>query len=281
MPGKVGAVPDRANATMMVGNPVDLRAHLRGCQKGVTTSVHRGAAGMRGLTPKSDRVPLDAKGPKHGSERQIQIEQYRSLFDVQLDIGAAFCSSLPTILQTFKIDSVLGEDIDQGNRVLVVQSAGLLEIDVTSSKLKIRKGSCRTGRPPHQPSRPDGPNRRLAAIVTVDPAQDSSPASRFKDPSSQPPFGNRIDVPTNDECLLGSSRQRGPDVPRLVAMDLHREFFELISKPVSRFGPGRCKGDPLGSILIRRKRPEFLKFAKRPLRIESAFTPWLSLVQRA
>ena len=72
----------------------------------------------------------------------------------------------------------------------------------------------------------------------------------------------------NHKCLLGSSRQRCPDVPRLVGMDLHREFFELLSKPSSRFGPGRCKGDPLGSIFIRRKRPEFLEFAKRHLWIE-------------
>jgi hypothetical protein len=85
---------------------------------------------MRGLTTKCDRVSLDAKGPEDGSERQIQIEQYRSLFDVQLDVGAHIFQFLATILQTFEIDSVLGEDIDQGNAVFVLQSMGLLKIDV-------------------------------------------------------------------------------------------------------------------------------------------------------
>ena len=42
---------------------------------------------MRRLSVKSDGVPFDAERSEHGAERQIQIEQDRPLFDVQLEIS--------------------------------------------------------------------------------------------------------------------------------------------------------------------------------------------------
>ena len=128
---KGGARSDRANATMVVCDPVTLRAHLGGGEEGIATSVHRGTARMRRLTSKSDGVPFDAKGAKHGSERQIQIEQYVSLLDMQLDIRFGILQLPATVLQAFEVDAVLGQCIDQGNAIFVLQPSGLREIDMT------------------------------------------------------------------------------------------------------------------------------------------------------
>ena len=71
------------------------------------------------------------KVPEHGSERQIQIEQYGPLLDMQLDISTCILQFPATILQAFELDSVLAQRIDQGNAVFVLQTPGLLKIDVT------------------------------------------------------------------------------------------------------------------------------------------------------
>ena len=75
-------------------------------------------------------------------------------------------------------------------------------------------------------------------------------------------------MPTNHESLIRFSGQSGPNISGFIAVDLQEKFFELLSKPVSRFRPYRCKGDPLGAIFIRGERSEFLEFSKCPLRIE-------------
>ena len=86
---------------------------------------------MGGLTAKGNGVPLDSKGAQNGSEREIQIEQYRTLFDVQLDVSTCIAQFPTTLLEAFKIDPVLGQRIDQGNPILVFQPPGLLDIDMT------------------------------------------------------------------------------------------------------------------------------------------------------
>ena len=107
---------------MTFRDAVNLRTHLRGGEKGVAASVHRGAAGVRGLSAKGDRVAFDAEGAEHGAERQIRIEQDRPLFDMQLEIGGGVAQFFAAILDAFEIDSVLGECIDQRNPVPVLQA---------------------------------------------------------------------------------------------------------------------------------------------------------------
>src|SRR5438477_6321705 len=73
---------DRANAlSAAFRNLVNFGAHLRRGQKRIASSIHRRAAGMRGLSAESDRMPLDPKSSEHGAERKIEIEKHRALFD--------------------------------------------------------------------------------------------------------------------------------------------------------------------------------------------------------
>ena len=55
---------DRTNAAVTIRDAVDLWAHFRSSQKRVPAFVHRGAAGVRGLPEKGNRVPLNTKSPQ-------------------------------------------------------------------------------------------------------------------------------------------------------------------------------------------------------------------------
>src|ERR1700724_674332 len=79
---------NRANAAIAAFRDlVNLRTHRRGGEKCIAAAVHWRAAGMRGLPTECDGVSFDPESSEHCSEWKTQIEQYRSLFDVQFDVG--------------------------------------------------------------------------------------------------------------------------------------------------------------------------------------------------
>src|SRR5438105_8443151 len=82
-----GARTDRANASMSIGDLVNLRAHPCGGQKGIAPAIHWGTPGMRRLASKNNGVSLDAESSQDRSQGQIQIEKDRTLFNMQLQIS--------------------------------------------------------------------------------------------------------------------------------------------------------------------------------------------------
>src|SRR5207244_4675873 len=64
----------------------DLELQLRRTGESVATLVHRRRAGMRGLPPERDEVPLDAERAEDDAERQIHRLEHRPLLDVQLEV---------------------------------------------------------------------------------------------------------------------------------------------------------------------------------------------------
>src|ERR1700730_4758295 len=82
---------DCANAAVLGGDPIDLGAHFCCSKESIFADIHRRAAGMSGLAMECDCVSLDAERAENRSQRQIQIEKYGSLLDVQFDIcGSIF-----------------------------------------------------------------------------------------------------------------------------------------------------------------------------------------------
>ncbi len=86
-PGLCRAAADGAGAAVAFGDAISLRTHFGGGEERIFAALHRRAAGMRRLAVESDRVPLDAERPEDGAEREIEIEEHGSLFDVQFQIG--------------------------------------------------------------------------------------------------------------------------------------------------------------------------------------------------
>src|SRR5579864_7078247 len=94
--GFCGAGTDCANAlTTALRDLVNRRAHFACGQKCVTAAIHRSTAGVRGLAAKRDRVAFDSKCSKHGPEREIEIEEDWTLFDVQFDVSRGVSQFFP------------------------------------------------------------------------------------------------------------------------------------------------------------------------------------------
>src|SRR4051812_15384379 len=84
-----GARADGANAAAAAfGDAINFLAHFSSSKKSIATTIHRRAAGMRGLSVKSNGVTFDAKSSEHRSEREIKVEQNGTLFDVKFEIGS-------------------------------------------------------------------------------------------------------------------------------------------------------------------------------------------------
>ena len=108
--GRAGA--NGANAVAAApGDFVNLGTHLRGGEEGVFAAIHRRAAGVRGLSVESDRVPLDAERPEHRAEREIEIEQHRALLNVEFEIRGGVGEFGAARAHIFKVDVVFAQRI--------------------------------------------------------------------------------------------------------------------------------------------------------------------------
>src|SRR3954447_2336124 len=79
---------DRADAvTASFRNLVNLRAEPSGSEKRIAVPIHRCAARVRSLAVEVDGVSLDSKRAENGSKRQVEVEQHRALFNMELDVS--------------------------------------------------------------------------------------------------------------------------------------------------------------------------------------------------
>ena len=68
---------------------------------------------MRRLAVKRDGVPLDAERAEHRAERQIEVEQHRSLLDVQFQIRGGVLEFLAAVLHALEINADFSQRIGQ------------------------------------------------------------------------------------------------------------------------------------------------------------------------
>ena len=94
-----------ACATTALGNLVYFKTHFRCREKSVLAAVHRRAARMRRLPVKRNRMTLHAKRPQHRAQRQIQVEQHRTLLNMQFQIRGGIFQFLPAVLHALEINA--------------------------------------------------------------------------------------------------------------------------------------------------------------------------------
>ena len=78
----------------------------------------------------------------------------------------------------------------------------------------------------------------------------STPATTFRQPSSQPPFGTESMCPPMSTRALGVAAQRRPLVAGRVDLVLQRQTRELLAQPLLRALPGRRPRDALRAVLV-------------------------------
>ena len=91
----------------------------------------------------------------------------------------------------------------------------------------------------------------------------STPASTFRQPSSQPPFGTESMWPPMSSAFSDSPRQRGPQIARRIRVRLHRQLRQFRLQPLARLRPGRREGDALRAVFVAGECAEFLQFGHR------------------
>ena len=95
----------------------------------------------------------------------------------------------------------------------------------------------------------------------------STPASTFREPSSQPPFGT--------ESMWPPIRSARSDAPRSVnhwfpasSTSSDRNPVELAPQPLARRCPRVRPGDPLGAVLVARQLPKLAQLGDRAIRLQ-------------
>jgi hypothetical protein len=80
---------------------------------------------------------------------------------------------------------------------------------------------------------------------------------------------DRIDVAADQQRLRGFAAQRGPEIPRLIAVRLDsRDRLRLLAQPCARLRPGLSKCDTLRAVCVAGQGAQFLQFGNGAFRVE-------------
>ena len=115
------------------GDLINFRAHPGRGEECVFSPVHGRAAGMRGLSVKGDRMPFNTERAEHCAQRQIQIQQHRSLLDVQFQISGRVFEFLAAFFHPFEINPNFLQRVWQADVLFVLQFARLVHIEVAGA----------------------------------------------------------------------------------------------------------------------------------------------------
>ena len=256
--GRAGA--DRADATVAVRDAVNLGSHLRGGEKGVAAAVHRRAAGVRGLAVEGHGVPLDAERAEHGAERAVEVQQDGALLDVEFQVGGGVDEFAVGILDGCQVDPVLAQGVGQADAVAVAEQAGLVQIEVArtggASEQALAEARAFLVGPVDES---DG-DRRVAAVLRVDAAEDFDPGENVEAAVEPAAVGHGIQVAADEQSALGVAAQGGPEVARRVGVDFHGERGQGGAQVSAGGGPRRGEGDPLRAVFVAGQGMQFFEF---------------------
>ena len=207
---------------------------------------------MRGLAAKSDGMPLDAERPEHRAERQIEIEQHRSLFDVQFQIGRGAREFLAAFLHAFEFDPVFLQRLRKRDAALILERARFVQ-----SRLPEQADEPKRLLPKRAPSSSAQSTSRTrdwrpAVILRVNSPQNLHPGERIQATIEPAAIRHRINMPADEERFLRFAAQGRPKISGFVAMRLRGNSGQLCPQPVPRSRPGLRKGHALRAVLVAR-----------------------------
>ena len=233
-PGRAGA--DRADpGAAAAGDLVDLGGHPGRGEEGVAAAVHRRAAGMGGLAPEGDRMPLDAEGAEHRPQRQIEVEEHRPLLDVEFQVGRGGGEFPPAVLDLLEVDADLGQGGRQGDAGLVDQPPGLVHVEIARAGRRAEQALAEPRPLLVGPVDHAERDRRPAAMLFGHASHHLDAGERVEAAVEPAAVGHRIDVAADEHRLFPLARQRGPEVARRVGRASRRAARQ--TAPAARLGP--------------------------------------------
>ena len=258
--GFSGAGTNCADATVAVGDLINLRAHFRGGEEGVFAAVHRGAAGMRGLPVEGNGVALDAESPEHRPERPIQIEQDWTLLDVQFQVSGCVLQFFAALLHFFEIDPVLFQGGGKGDALFVAERARFIHVEMAGAGGRSEKTLAESRpfliRPIDETDRDRGP----AVVLRMDAAKNFDGGQRVQTAVEPAAVRDGIDVSADEERLRRFAAQGCPKVPGFIGPNIRAERFEFFPEPGPRFRPRLGESHALRAIFVAGEFPKFFEF---------------------
>ena len=97
----------------------DLERELRGSRERIAALVHGRRSGVSGLTAPGDAMTLDAEGPQHDPEREVERLEDGALLDVQLEVGRGGVQLRAGTERRVEVDAVRADRVGERHAVSI------------------------------------------------------------------------------------------------------------------------------------------------------------------
>ena len=271
IPGRVTTPPivQTAPSPVALRDLADLELELRRAGQRVAALVHRRRARVRGLAAERDLVALDAERPEHDAERQIQRLEHRPLLDVQLEVARPRSRAAPRLQRAVELDAVRAQArraAPPRPRRAAARSSSWSAIEPAAAR---EPNSERPKRAPSSSAQSTSRTVTAGSPSSASRRSTSTPATTFRQPSSQPPFGTESMCPPISTARSDAPAQRPPLVAGLVDLVLERQRPRACSRSqLARLLPRVRPGDALRAVLVAGQLAQLLQLGDGSRRIE-------------
>ena len=209
---------------------------------------------MGALAGEADDMALDAVGPEHDRQGQVEALEHRALLDVQLQVGGR-AGELPAgVSRALEVDSVLGQHVGQRRAGGVAQAPEEIRVEALRDGARAEQAAAEAEALLVGPV--DEPDRRGRPPVRRQPPQHLETAQHVQAAVEPAPVRDRVEVAADHHGALGGSRERRPEVAGLVGLDAHGQLREPLAVPVPPARPGLGPAHALRAALVAGERLE-------------------------
>ena len=212
----------------------------------VSPHLHRHRPGMCGLTAEDQPLALDALGACHRADATTHRLEDRSLLDVHLDIRLDVGHPCACAVEVLDVDAVRGEDLGQLVALLVGQSSQDIDVERADTRRRAEQAAAEPCtllvRPVDQRH---GDRRYTFGGERPQQLQAGHHTECTVEPST---FRNAVEVAADHQHVVALAAQHGPQVPRLVLVDLDRQCGQRLAQHRPRLQPIGCPRQPATAL---------------------------------
>src|SRR5918997_1984162 len=212
----------------------------------VSPHIHRRRAGVGVLACEANGVTLDPEGAEHHPQWVVQALEDGALLDVQLEVGRGVLELLVRLVDRVEVHLVLPQGVGERYAVPIFEVANLVGLEGAGRGAGAEEAPPEAGpllvRPVHEA-------QGYGALLRGEYPQDLERPHDVQGAVEPAALGDGVYVPAEEDCPPGVAGRRGPDVPRLVALDLDAVYLlELAPEPLARLYPLVGPGHPAGAV---------------------------------
>src|SRR5918997_3755198 len=236
----------RAHVVATGGVVSELHGGPRRRDKGVPPHVHRRRAGVGVLAGEAYGVTLYPEGTEHHPQRVVHALEDWSLLDVQLDVRCGVLELPVGLVHPVELHAVLAQSVGERYAIPVFEVAHFVRVENVG-------GGARPEQAPPEPRallvRPVHEPQGDGALLRGEDPHDLQRGDGVEGAVEPATLGDGVYVPAEEDGLLRVAWGGGPEVPRLVPLDLDALYLlELALEPVARLDPLVRPGHPARAV---------------------------------